>query len=518
MPPTIGMGLCSRVVLVLFALSLGASAIGQANATDLVIARPFDADSLDPQRVGATYSLQITNLIFDTLLTMDRDGSIHPGLASGWRSSDDGKSYSFEIRDGVKCHDGTIFDARAAKASLDRALDPSTLNPNRPLWGPITSSAVDGNVLKISLSERYVPFLAFLSGMQAVFVCPSSFTDKEFKPVGTGPFKFHEWTRNDSIELEANGDYKNANPLVSNSGKPHIDKLIFKVIPEAVSRMAALRSGEVDMAEPSLQEAKELVEDSSFKVYVSELSGQQTFASFTWKIKPFDDANIRRAIGMALNRQAYADVAFEGLAKLGTCPVAPNLFATDQVLCAAWGVAYNPEGAKKLLAAAGYTPEEPLKVKLVVYKGEGWDLMHQIMQQDLAAVGVQAEIEAWDVASFYSHIADVNTRTDGTPSILSLGMSGVDPDYLYFLWRRPGASNLGLNADLDLLLEDQRKLSGAERASKLHEVHKYLLTNAYAVPLVTPGWGWLMASSPRVHDFKMGYMVSFLFNDVTISE
>ncbi|MBW9116831.1 ABC transporter substrate-binding protein [Rhizobium cauense] len=511
-------GLFLQMVSVLLSLLLGALVFGQAKAADLVIARPFDADSLDPQSVAATYSLQVTNLIFDTLLTMDKDGSIHPGLASDWEISDDGKSYSFTIREGVKCHDGTVFDAKAAKESLDRALDPATLNPNRPLWGPITGSAVDGNVLNVSLSERYGPFTAFLSGMQAAFPCPSSFNHAAFIPVGTGPFKFDKWTRNDSIELEANGDYKNTNPLVLNAGKPHIDRLIFKVIPDAVARMAALRSGEVDLAEPSLQEARDLASNSKFKVYVSELSGQQTFTSFTWKIKPLDDHNIRRAIGMALNRKAYADVAFEGLSKPSSCPVAPNLFATDEELCAMWGVKYDPAGAKAILAAAGYTPDRPLKVKLVVYKGEGWDLMHQIMQQDLAAVGVQAEIETWDVASFYGHIAELNTRTEGTPSILSLGMSGVDPDYLYFLWRRPGASNLGLNADLDIMLEEQRKLSGDDRARKLHEIQKYLLTNAYAIPLVSPGWGWLMASSSKVHDFKMGFMVSFLFNDVTVSD
>ncbi|MBY3537568.1 ABC transporter substrate-binding protein [Rhizobium laguerreae] len=507
-----------RLEAVIIALLLITPLMPQANAADLTVARPFDAASLDPQRVGATYSLQITNLIFDTLLTMDKDGSVHPGLASDWTMADDGKTYSFTIRDGIRCHDGSAFDADAAKASLERALDPSTLNPNLTLWGPITGTAVDGNRLMVSFSERYGPFTAFLTSMQAAFLCPSSFSAKEFKPIGTGPFKFASWTRNDSIQLEANPEYKNSNPLVQNAGKPHIDKLTFKVIPEAVARMAALRSGEADMVEPSLQEAIDLKGDSDFKVYASELSGQQMFASYTWKIKPLDDPSIRKAIGMAMNREAYAAIAFEGLVKTASCPVAPNLFATDQTLCATWGAKYDPEGAKAVLAAKGYTPDEPLKVKLVVYKGEGWDRMHEIMQQDLAAVGVQAEIETWDVAAFYGHMSDVNARTDGPPAILTMGMSGVDPDYLYFLWRRPGASNLGLNAELDVMLEEQRKLSGEPRADKIHDIQEYLLTNTYAVPLISPGWGWLMASTAKVNDFKMGFMVSLLFNDVTVSE
>ena len=503
----------------LFPLLLGAASPGiAANPVELTVARPVDADNLDPQKVAITQSLQITNLIFDTLLTMDKDGSVHAGLATDWKREDDGKAYSFTIRDAIKCHDGSTFDARAAKASLDRALDPTTLNPNLSSWGPVTGSAVEGNVLRVFLSERYDPFTSFLTSIQAAFLCPTSFANKEFRPIGTGPFKFVDWTRNDSIHLEANAYYKNVNPLVQNEGKPHIDKLTFKVIPEAVVRMAALRSGEVDMVEPSLEEAADLRSDSKFRLYTAELSGEQMMASFTWKIKPLDNPDIRKAIGMAMNREAYASIAFEGLVKTANCTVAPNLFSSDQSLCASWGVKYDPEGAKAILAAAGYTLDKPLKVKLLASKLPGWDQMHQIMQQDLAAVGVQAELETRDLGAFYDYMGGVNKRTDGTPAVWTLGMSGVDPDYLYYLWRRPGAANMGLNSELDEILDEQRKLSGDARAAKIHEIEKYLLRNTYVVPLLSPGWGWLMASNSRVKDFKMGFMVSLLFNDVTISE
>jgi ABC-type transport system substrate-binding protein len=508
-----------RLKALVIALSFGnASTMVAANAVELTVARAVDADSLDAQKVAITQSLQVTNLIFDTLLTMDKDGSIHPGLASDWRVADDGKTYTFTIRDGIKCHDGSIFDSKAARESLVRALDPATLNPNRSAWGPITGSAVEGNILTVSLSERYDPFAAFLTSIQAAFLCPSSFAGKEFKPIGTGPFKFVSWTRNDRIQLEANADYKNANPLIENPGKPHIDKLTFKVIPEATARMAALRSGEADMVEPSLEEAADLKIDRNFKLYTAELTGQQMLVAFTWKIGPLDNLEIRKAIGMALNREAYASIAFADLVRTANCTVAPNLFSADQALCATWGVNYDPEEAKAILSSAGYTPDDPLKVKLLVSKLAGWDEMHQIMQQDLAAVGVQAEIETRELAAFYDYMKEVNERTDGEPAVWTLGMSGVDPDYLYFLWRRPGASNMGLNAELDAMLEEQRKLSGDARAAKIHDIEKYLLTNAYAIPLLSPGWGWLMASTSRVENFKMGFMVSLLFNDVTVSE
>ncbi|BCH66471.1 peptide ABC transporter substrate-binding protein [Agrobacterium vitis] len=499
------------------AMVLAAALTGfSASAADLTVARSVDADGLDPQKASTTQSLQITNLIFDTLLTMAKDGSVHPGLASAWTMAPDGKSYDFTIRDGIKCHDGSTFDAAAAKASLDRALDPATVNPNLSAWGPITKSSVEGKVLKVTLSEPYGPFTSFLTSIQAGFICPSSAAAKEFKPIGTGPFKFVNWTRNDSIQLEANADYQNANPLIENPGKPHIDKLTFKVIPEAVARMAALRSGEVDMVEPSLEEAADLKADSNFKVYAAELSGQQMLAAFTWKIKPLDNPDIRKAIGMAMNRDAYASIAFEGLVNTANCPVAPNLFSTDEALCASWGVKYDPEAAKALMSKAGYTPEKPLKVKLLVHKLPGWDQMHQIMQQDLAAIGVQAEIETREVAAYFDYMKGVNERTDGEPAVWTMGMSGVDPDYLTFLWKRPGFVNMGINADLGGMLDEQRKLSGDARAAKIHDIEKYLMENAYAIPLLSPGWGWLMASTSKVDGFKMGFMVSLLFNDVSV--
>ncbi|MAY64035.1 MAG: ABC transporter [Rhizobiales bacterium] len=508
-----------RMTLLLAAAAIGTvTGTAIAAAADLSVARSVDADSLDAYKTSNTQSLQITNLIFDTLLTMDKDGSVHPGLASAWTMSDDGKTYSFTIRDNVKCHDGSSFDAAAAKASLDRAIDPATVNPSLSAWGPISGTAVEGTDLKVTLSEPYGPFTSFLTSIQASFMCPSSFASAEFKPVGTGPFKLVDWVRNDKIELEANADYKNFSPLIENPGKPHIDKLTFKVIPEAVARMAALRSGEADLVEPSLEEATDLKDDEAYKVYAAELSGQQVIAAFTWKIKPLDKPEIRKAIGMAMNRDAYASIAFEGLVNTANCPVAPNLFSTDEALCATWGVSYDQAAAKAIMEENGYTAENPLKVKLLVHKLPGWDQMHQIMQQDLAAINVQADIETREVAAFFDYMSTVNEKSDGEPAVWTMGMSGVDPDYLYFLWKRPGFVNMGLNETVDTMLEEQRKLSGDARADKIHEIEKYLMENAYAVPLLSPGWGWLMASTSKVDGFKMGFMVSLLFNDVTVAE
>lgn len=487
------------------------------SATELLVAREFDADGLDPYRQGATRSMQVMNLIYDTLLTLDADGSIKPGLASSWQVSDDGTRIELTIRDGIKCHDGTALDAVAVKASVDRAIDPTTVNPNRPAWGPIESTSVAGNVVTIALEQPFASFLSFLASMPSEIVCPAAVAGETFQPIGTGPFKFENWVRDDRIELVANPDYHNFNPLIDNPGRPYIDRLTLRVIPDAVARLAALRAGEVDLAEPSLDDAGFLLNDSELKLYAADLTGELTFTGYTWKIPPFDNPDIRAAIAMSLNRQSYAEIAFSGLASVIDCPVAPGLFGYDAAQCATWRPAYDPERARQILADAGYGPNNPLAIRLLGPLREGWVDMYQMMQQDLAQVGIEAEIDARDTAAFLEMLAGINASGEGKPALWNFGISGVDPDYLYFVFRQPGFVNMGINDELDQLLDAQRGLMGEARADDIRQIQKYLLENSYMIPLVSPGWSWLMAHKENLEGFKMGFMVAQYYNDVTVS-
>lgn len=502
--------------LLLAGTSLAGTAWAQSDT--IVVARSVDADNLDPQKTSNTQSLQVTGLIYDTLLTLDDQGGLHPGLASEWSVSDDGLTYSFTMRDGIKCHDGSTLDAAATAASITRAVDPATNNPNSSAWGPIASATGEGNVVTVKLSQPYGPFLSFLTSILGPIVCPSSFAGSEFTPIGTGPYAFVDWVRNDKIDLKANPDYHNSSPLIENPGAPYIQNLVLKVIPEGVARMAALKSGEVQFAEPSLEEAALLQDDPAYKVYAAQLSGQQILMAFTWRIPPLDNVNVRRAIAAVVERGLYAEIAFEGLVEPAYCPVAPRLLGSDEAQCESWGVPEDLELAKKLLAEAGYGPDHPLDIVLSTHKLPGWDRMHEIMLQELASVGINAKLEQREVAAFFDHMSGENQRTDGPPVVWTMGMSGVDPDYLYFLWHTPGFVNMGLNADLDKMLEDQRALTGDARTAKILEIHKYLLENVYAVPLLSPGWGWLMASSANLEGFKMGHIASLLFNDVKYTQ
>jgi peptide/nickel transport system substrate-binding protein len=487
---------------------------GAGKTDTIVIAREVDADSLDPFKTSNTQSLQVANLIYDNLLTQDEKGIIHPGLAEKWSISKDGLEYRFVIRSGIKFHDGTPLDAKAIKFNFDRAVDPATNNPSASMWGSIKSTTADGKTVIVKLSEPYGPLPSSLASFFCQIISPTSVKGNDFTPIGTGPYKFVEWVRNDHMTLVSNSSYKNFNPLVENSGEPYIKNVKIQVIPEAVARMAALKTGEITFAEPSLEEAATLAKDPNYTVYTSQYSGQQIFVAFSWKIPPLDNPDVRKAIGYALDRDAYAEIGFEGLVKPAYCPIAPGLIGSDQDLCKDWGINFNIDKAKQLLAKAGYGPNKPINVILSVHKLPGWDRMHQIMQENLKEIGVNARIETRELAAFFAHMADENKRTEGAPFIWTMGMSGNDPDYLYFLWHTPGFDNMAIGKELDFLLEEQRKLTGDARVKKINEINRYLLDNAYCIPLLSPGWNWMMASKSDVVGFKHGFITTFILNDV----
>src|SRR5262249_29255093 len=136
-------------------------------------------------------------------------------------------------------------------------------------------------------------------------------------------------------------------------------------------------------------------------------------------------------------------------------------------------------------------------------------------QQQLKAVGIDAKIETRQFATWVDYMSKRNRETTGTPEIWAMGMSGNDPDYLVFLWQPPGyAGQCVDDPTLAKMLSEQRGLAGAARAKKILEIQKFLLSNAYEIPLFSPGWFWLVACKIDVEGFKQGYMTIPIFNDV----
>jgi peptide/nickel transport system substrate-binding protein len=504
----------------LAATALALSA-GAAGAQELVWARYGDIDSLDPHRATSTLSMQVWDQIYDQLLAFDMEGQPQPNMAKSWEVSDDGLEYTFQLHDGILCHDGTAFDANDVKFTIDRAFG-DTPSLTRTSWGPIESvEVVDPLTVKVSLASKFGAFLPFLADSFSSMVCdsvdPATFGSET--AIGTGPFKLVEWTKGDEVVLEANADYRNLGKPVENDGPPMIDRLIVRTVPEPQTRLAALRTGEVHIAEPPFDDIPAIREAGELDIVVAENTGQNVFWEFTISRPPFDDIRARQAIAYGTDPQMAIDIIYGGLSQREWCPIARGVFGNDQEFCQQYGYPYDPEKAQALLAELGYGPDNPLETTMYVWTGGNRHKLAEIFQAQLAQIGVDVSIEIMDIGTMNARVKEQNESPDD-PSPGTFDMmtwSWYDPDILYQLWHSPGAYSGYQTPELDAMLEETRTTIEPEaRLEKVQAVIRHLMENAVHIGLYTPGWEWVFALRPEVEGFKVGPFLHPIFLDVTV--
>ena len=490
----------------------------------LVWARYGDIDSLDPHRTTTTLSWQVFDQIYDTLLAFDDNGQPVPNLAKEWTVSDDGLTTTFVLNEGVTCHDGTPFDAEDVKYTADRALSDDDPSVTKASWGPITSvDVVDPQTVTFNFSAPFGAFVPFMADPFASMICDSAAELGDSfgvsAAVGTGPWQLVSWTKGDEVVLDQNPDYVNFGRPVTNPGAPYLDQLIVKQIPEAQTRLAGLQTGEIQLiAEPPLEEIDAIRQDDSLEIYVAEKTGQNVFFEFTISRPPFDDIRARQAVAHAVDPDAAIEIAFGDLVNRERCTIARGVLGNDQEFCASVGYDYDPEQAKALLEELGYTADNPLEVKLLTWVGGNREKMVQVFQNQLAQVGIKADIETMDIGTLNARVKQENEKDSGVSTFDMMGWAWYDPDILYALWHSPGAYSGYQNPELDAMLEKTRTIVDAdERLQAVQEVQTYLLKNAVMVPLYTPGWLWVYTSRSEVSGFEIGPFNRPLFNDVKLS-
>ena len=424
----------------LIAATLAATAAAAQN--DITVALQLEPPHLDPTSAaaGAIDSVLYSN-VFEGLTRFAADGSIIPGLAASWDISDDGLTYTFQLRDGVTFHDGTTMDAEDVKFTFDRLLAEDSANAQKALYTLISGvDVMDPLTVRMSLSEPNGNMLFNLAWGDAVIVAPESIDAIKQKPVGTGAFKFDRWVQSDRIELLRNDAYWGT-PAV-------LDAATFKFISDPTAAFAAVMAEDVDYfsAFPTPENLPQFDADPRFQVLVGSTEGE-TILSTNNKMPPFDDARVRQALAHAIDRNAIIDGAMFGY---GT-PIGSHFAPHHPAYVDLTGQsAYDPDKARALLTEAGFESgfDTTLYLPPPSYARRGGE----IIAAQLAQVGIRAQIINVEWAQWLESVfrgKDFGLTIVSHTEPMDIGIY-ANPDY-YFQYDNPDfqALMLTLNTTTD---------------------------------------------------------------------
>jgi peptide/nickel transport system substrate-binding protein len=419
---------------------------GAAGNSEIVISLNADPPKLDPAQSSAFVDRQVLNNICDKLADIDPQGKIVPMLATEWKISDDKLTYTFTLREGVKFHDGTDFNADAVKANLERGM--TEKSPRRTELSSVQSvDVVDPKTIKITLKQPFAPVLSVLTDRSGMIVSPKAAQEMgdDFltKPVCSGPFMFQERVKGDHITLVRNPNYWQP-------GLPKAAKLTYKIFTDPNVELVNLRSGQVDFIDSvPAKEVPNVQQDSKFAVVNQAGFGYQGIYLNVTK-PPLDNKAVRQAIDMLIDRDALVKVVFSGTATPGHSPFAPSHFAfgdSDKY------AKPNVEQAKKLLADAGVsnvsftlkTGTAPVSVQVA-----------QLIQNFLKPAGIDMQIEKLEFGT------QLDQTDKGDFQASALGWSGrPDPDLnIYDFMFTGGANNSSQFSNPTV--DEQLKIARAE--------------------------------------------------------
>jgi peptide/nickel transport system substrate-binding protein len=488
-----------RPVRVLFAVA-AAALVGvcgcapekPTNDQTVLVGRAGDALGLDPARITDSESAEVTEQIFDHLVRYTVDSAeIAPSLAESWDVGADGKEWTFHLRKGVYFHDGTPMDADAVVFSFDRQRDPHHPyhQADFTYWETnfrnIQSvDKIDPHTVRITIERPYSPFLSNLAMFPVSIVSPTAVkkwgADFARHPVGTGPFRFVEWSQGERIMLAANPNYW--------GGAPKIQHLVFVAIRDARQRLVALEGGAIDIAENLSPEDLQFVALHP-ELELHRIPGNNVgYLAMNVQHPPFDDVRVRRAVNFAINKTAIVKLLYQGLASEATSPVPPSLWGhVDEPL-----YHYDRGQAMKLLAEAHYV-QPKRRPKLLVWDAPrpympSPETAARIIQHNLRDIGMDVEVVVQDVDTL------VRATQNGEHDLCLLGWSAdaIDPDnFLYVLFdpenAEPGsARNLAFfkNAELHGILSWAQEVSDRDRRTRYYkEAQDIIAREAPWVPL-----------------------------------
>jgi peptide/nickel transport system substrate-binding protein len=483
-------------ILVILALCTWPTlATGQAvTGGTLIWGRGGDSVSLDLANATDGESIKAGIQVLENLVIFGKNSmDVEPQLAESWKVSDDGLTWTFKLRKGVKFHDGTPFNAKAVYDSFARVIDKNHPFYNFGKWKYVNMSL--GMVNEIKIIDDYTialvtqkPYAPLLNNL-ALWLCPiiSPKAMEQYKdqiglnPVGTGSFKFVKWVKDDQIILERNDDYWGE--------KAKLDRIILKSIPEPSARLMALQSGTVDIADDLDPDSINLVKKEAKHAIIERPSINVGYLALNTEKPALKDPRVRQAINHAIDKGTLIKTIFQGLAIPAKNPFPPSIWGYNDSIK---DYEYSPDKAKKLLAEAKFDMNTELELwAMPVSRAYMPDPVKtaELIQAYLAAAGIKAKIVRHEWGVYLEKTAS------GLHDMCMLGWLGgnADPDnFLYGLLsadmaKTPGAANVALwkNAEYtEICLKAQKVFDKAERTKLYMRAQELFHADAPWVPLV----------------------------------
>ncbi len=421
-------------------LLIGSSGVFQmveaqtAPGDTVIYARSTDSATLDPGESASAEDKRVTYSIYETLVdyTLDAHGQwvFVPQLAERWETSPDGLVWTFQLRQGVKFHDGTDLDAEAVVFAFDRQRD--SAHPYFPkrqkFWqqqfGNLVTGvqALDKYRVRFTLRSAFGPFLTNLAGPLAAIPSPTAVkklgADFATNPVGTGPFKFGQWTTGDRIVLERFSGYW------GRAAAPQ--RVIFRSVPDPAARFAEVQAGNVHIAADIIPDFHDRARQNAQLTIMYRAPLNVGFLYINIAHRPFDNVLVRRAIAHAIDKQSIVDAFYSGTGVTARNILPPSVFGHND---RAQEYAYDPPRARQLLTEAGF-PNGFETTLWVMPVSRGYfpkpKETGEVIQSNLAAVGVRAKIVTFDWTTYLA-------KTDAGEADLFMYGTTNAPDPHYFL-------------------------------------------------------------------------------------
>lgn len=448
-----------KIVIFAIVIIIAGCGLHKENKNIVIFGVEANPTSFDPRYATDALSTKLCNLIFSSLFKIDEKGEPVFDLVETYNT--DGLRYLFKIKKGVLFHSGAELTAEDIKFTFDSVKNPEGNSPHRLSFEKVKEiKVIDKYTIEFRLSEHFAPFLTTLT----IGIVPygSDVTIFKKKPVGSGPFIFRQWYPDEDVLLSSNEKYF--------KGKPKIDGIRFRIIPDGTTRVLEVVKGGVDIIQNEMP--PDTVDffkgNKNLTILISE-SNIIAYTGFNLRDKYLSDVRVRKAIAHAINRDEIIEKLLGGLAKKSDSLLPETHWAyTDKVLT----YDYNIKKADKLLDEAGFVKKNGGVRFQLTLKTTSIDLrrqMAEVLQESLAKVGIKLEVKFYEWGTFYSDIKKGNFQ------LITLQWVGItDPDIYHHLFSSksipPYGANRGWFADpeADRLLEAGRRADDKEKRKGIY--------------------------------------------------